>query len=192
MKPMERKIKQSLPPEKVPAYLRHLADAMENRTSNLPSELSDLPEPIAKLEMKVKARDGRWNLTIKVKAAPPAAVEKPISPAGKAMEAFVCSAGKPEDDYNTLKKRMKASFKTIGGSLAAQKLPEPEVLRAFLADSEQMMTFPGGKYGEQHYPVYRKACRQLVEACESRNRPAVAEAYSALEQVKKTCHKLYK
>ena len=99
---------------------------------------------------------------------------------------------KPTSKYKPLKKRMKSSFKEIGESLAAQKLPEPDILDGFLADSERMMAFAGKKYGEADYPAYRQACRQFAEAYEARDWAAFKDGYTRLEQLKKDCHKAYK
>lgn len=192
MKATERKIKQSVPFEALGDYLRHLADAVENKTERLPSELIDLPEPIGKMEMKGKARDGHWELKIKIKARPAADPDRPMS-AGR--RATVESAGPlryPKIDYKTLKKRMQESFKDIGKRLAAQQLPEVQVLREFLADSERMVTFSGEKYGGSYYPAYREACRRLSEAHASGNLNDFKAAYAALDQMKKDCHKAYK
>ena len=190
MKASERKIKQGMPFEEIPAYLRRLADALEKKVDNLPTELTDLPEPIGKLELKGKARPDSWDLKIKIKAEPLPELSPGGTDAASASESAV--DGKPQIKYKSLKKRMKTSFKDIGESLAAQKLPDPSVLEAFLTESDIMMAFPGKKYGEPDYPAYREACRQLADAYENRNYAAFKDVYARLEQLKKDCHKAYK
>ncbi len=190
MKASERKIKQGMPFEDIPAYLRRLADALEKKVDNLPTELTDLPEPIGKLELKGKAREGSWDVKIKIKAEPPPELAPDENDAIATVED--ATEGKPQIKYKSLKKRMKASFKDIGDALEAQKLPEPVVLNAFLTESDIMMAFPGKKYGAPDYPAYRDACRQLADAYEDRNYAAFKDIYARLAQMKKDCHKAYK
>ncbi|MGD9251162.1 MAG: GAK system XXXCH domain-containing protein [Desulfobacterales bacterium] len=190
MKTSERKIKQAMPREAMPTYLRLLADALERKTVDLPDEMNDLPEPIAKLELKGKLRGNAWELKIKIKAEEPSVAEQMAAPAAATSE--TAKAGKPQTKYKHLKKKMKSSFKDIGESLTAQKLPEPEVLNAFLAQSDLMMAFSGDKYGESQYSTYRDACSQLAQACEAQNWEAFKSAYANLDQLKKDCHNKYK
>ena len=190
MKASERKIKQAMAFEEIPACLRRLADALEKKDHNLPPELSDLPEPIGKLELKGKAGDGGWTLKIKIKADAPA---DPLAlEVGEDETAPASISAKPAIKYKSLKKRMKSSFKAIGESLDQQKLPTPEIIHGFLEDSELMMAFAGKNYGEADYPAYRQACRQLVEAYEARDWTAFKAGYARLDQLKADCHKTYK
>ena len=192
MKASERKIKQKMPFEDVPAYLRRLADAVERKTENLPSELVDLPDPIAKLEIRGKSRNGTWELKIKIKAeSPPALAATETSPGG-VTEAAAPSVAKPDVKYKSLKKRIKTTFRKIGESIAAHKLPEPEVIHTFMADSELMTSFAGAKYGEADYPAYQEACRRLAEAYQAQKWDAFKAGYAALNQLKKDCHSAYK
>ena len=190
MKASERKIKQGMPFEEIPAYLRRLADALEKKDNNLPNELTDLPEPIGKLELKGKAGDRGWTLKIKIKADHP--VEAFTPEAGADETAPASESTSPKIKYKQLKKRMKSSFKDIGESLDLQKFPEPDLVNGFLADSELMMAFAGHKYGEPDYPAYRQACRQVAEAYEARNWTAFKDGYARLDQLKADCHKAYK
>jgi XXXCH domain-containing protein len=190
MKPSERKIKQVLPLEALPAYLRQLADALDRRTDGLPAELQDLPDPMTKLEIKGKVRDGAWELKAKIKAEAAPAPEQAAGVVAETAEAP--AAEKPQVKYKDLKKRMKSSFKDIAASLEAQRLPEPEILEAFLADSDRMTAFAGAKYGEPYYPAYREACRRLAAAYEAKSWEAFRSAYADLDQLKKDCHKAYK
>jgi XXXCH domain-containing protein len=192
MKSLEKKIKKSVPFGQLAGYLRHLADAIENKTDQLPAELIDLPEPIDKLEIKSKSRNGRWELKIKIKAESSVELQPSNDTVDDGRQTTTAAAAKPEAGYKKLKKRMKNSFKAIGENLAVQNFPQPEVLNGFLADSEQMMSFTGAKYGEEYYPAYRKGCRRLAEAYESKNPDAFNAAYAALDQMKKDCHKIYK
>lgn len=190
MKTSERKIKHEMPREAIPTYLRLLADALEKKTEDLPDEMSDLPEPIAKLELKGKLRGESWELKIKIKAEESFAAEQGAAPAAAASE--TARPATPQMGYKHLKKKMKSSFKDIGESLAAQKLPEPEVLNAFLAQSDLMMAFSADKYGASQYSTYRDACSSLARAYESKNWAAFKSAYANLDQLKKDCHHKYK
>ena len=190
MKASERKIKQEMPFETMPSYLRQLANALEKQTDGLPAELTDLPEPIVKLEVRGKARNNGWEIKIKIKAEASENSEPERSSAHGEEEA--APAVKPDVKYNALKKRMKSSFRDIGESLAAQKLPEPEIIDAFLSDSEVMTAFAGEKYGESYYPAYREACRRLAEAFEAKRWEAFKAAYADIDQLKKDCHAAFK
>ena len=190
MKALECKIRQAMAFEKVPGYLRRLADAIERKTNDLPSELTNLPEPINKLSIKGKARANGWELKIKIKAEP-LEVLAPDEADTDATEDDA-AGGQQQMNYKSLKKRMKTAFKDIGDSLAEKKLPEPAILNAFLTQSDIMTAFPGQKYGEPDYPAYREACRQLADAYEAQNYAAFKDVYDRLAQMKKDCHKAYK
>ena len=190
MKASERKIKQEMPFETMPSYLRQLANALEKQTDGLPAELTDLPEPIVKLEVRGKARDNGWEIKIKIKAESPKGPEPEDTSTHEARR--TAPVAEPDVNYKSLKKKMKASFRDIGESLAAQKLPEPDIIDAFLSDSELMMAFTGEKYGESHYPAYRDACHRLAEAFEAKRWEAFKAAYADIDQVKKDCHAAFK
>ena len=188
MKTSEHKVKHQLPFDELPAYLRQLAAALENETDRLPEELKNLPEPIAKFEIKGRARDALWELKIKIKAA---STLEPVNPTDEASAETVAPT-KAKVKYKSLKKKMKSTFKNMGESLEALNLPEPELMSAFLADSERMLSFTGKKYGEMHYPAYREACRLLAKAYEAKSLMGCKSAYDNLNQLMKDCHKEYK
>jgi XXXCH domain-containing protein len=192
MKDFERKIKMNIPFAEVPTHLRHLADAVEGQTGGLPSEWADLPDPIAKLEVKGRARGGTWDFKIKIKAEPIASPGSQQTAMPETAHATPSLASGRNIDYTQVKKRMKAAFKSIGESLAVQKLPEKALLEAFMTASNQMMTFTGAAYGEAHYPDFRKACRALRASYETPDLEAFKTAYAALAQLKKDCHKACK
>jgi len=186
MKDRECKIDQLLPFEEVPVYLRHLADALERKTANLPAELADLPDTVSKLKLKGKARKDAWEFKLRIKTT--AVPTPPAKTTAKTDE----PADGQRHAYKTLKKGMKASFKKIGLSLAARSLPDGETLNAFLADAEMMMAFDGEAFGASHYPQFRRACRRLSEAYASQDVDAVKSSYAALGRLKTACHKAVK
>lgn len=190
MKAPECKIKKQLPSEELPTYLRSLADALENKNDHLPEELTDLPAPVAKIEIKGKGRSDAWELKLKIKGEPLVEPE-PEKPADDA-EIGDGAATAPKVKYKPLKKKMKSAFKEIGEALEANKLPEPETVNTFLADSDRMLTFRGQKYGEPHYLTYKSACRQLDDAYAAKNWEWFKSAYAALNQLMHDCHKEYK
>ncbi|HHP7233736.1 MAG TPA: GAK system XXXCH domain-containing protein [Desulfobacterales bacterium] len=192
MKASERKIKQFMPPAAVAQYLRHLADALDGKTARLPSELRTLPEPIAKMEVKGKARKGRWELKIKIKAESSAGLEKSDLTGKRVPSQAAAGTDESKNEYKKLKKRIKSAFTAIEESLAAQQLPEPQVLREFLTDSDQMMRFSGERFGEACYPAYRAGCRRLSEAYASEILDDFKAAYAELDRLKKDCHKAFK
>ena len=190
MKSPERKIKQEMPFEEIPVYLRRLADALEKKTEALPEELKDLPEPVAKLEIKGKAYGADWVVKIKIKAK--ASPDPEMETAATVETVPAHQTAKPTIKYKDLKKRMKTSFEAIGESLTAQRMPESDVFNSFLADSDLMMAFTGEKYGEAFYSDYQKACHRLAEAYVAKGWEGFKSAYAELEQLKKKCHKEYK
>ena len=192
MKNSERKIKKNISSGELTTQLRHLADALDGRSDELPSEWSDLPFPIAKLEVKGRAHGENWALKIKIKAESTSDPE-PL-PAENATAAYVTAqpAGKNNLDYKQLKRKMKVAFKEIEASLAANKQPAQEALEAFLSASELMMTYAGPAYGEAHYPAYRRACQALRAAYEIPDMEALKAAYATLAQLKKDCHQACK
>jgi XXXCH domain-containing protein len=187
MKASERKIKREMPFEKIPTYLRQLADSLEKRTGDFPAEFIDLPEPITKLKIKGKSRNHTWAIKMHIKAEPPIDRQKKETMAHEGNQASTATTSNVT--FKMLKKRMKSSFKEIGESIAARKLPEPDAIHAFLSDSQWMMAYGGEKYGKDRYPAYREACRRLAEAFEAENREALSSAYAELDQLKKDCHK---
>jgi XXXCH domain-containing protein len=192
MKELERKIKETMPLEDLPGYLRHLADALERKNEMLPGALSELPIPLKKLVMEGKAKDGDWKLKIKLKGEPPPAPQAEAVADKQPAEAGEPSADPPDIKYKTLKKRMKTSFKSIGEAIADRRFPEPATLDTFLSDSELMVGFAGARYGDVHYPEYREACRRLAEAFASKNWDAFQAGYTHLDRLKKDCHKAFK
>lgn len=192
MKDSERRIKKNIPFEELPAQLRHLADALDGRSDELPSEWSGLPVPIAKLDVKGRAHGDNWALKIKVKAESASSPEPQPAQTAQAARATQTPVGWNDLDYKQLKKKMKVAFKEIEASLAARKQPAQEALEAFLSASELMMTFSGAAYGEAHYPVYRKACQALRAAYEIPDMAALKAAHAALAQLKKDCHQACK
>ncbi len=186
MKDREYKNDQLLPFEEVPAYLRHLADALEHKTANLPAELADLPDTVSQLKLKGKARKDAWEFKLRIKTA-----AGPTPPAKTTAKNDRPADGQ-DPAYKTLKKGMKASFKEIGVSLTARSLPDAETLSAFLADAEMMMTFEGEAFGGSYYPQFREACRRLSEAYASQDVDAVKSCYAALGRLKAACHKAVK
>jgi XXXCH domain-containing protein len=192
MKDSERKIRKNIPSRELPTQLRHLADALDGRTGELPSEWSDLPFPIAKLEVKGRAHGDNWALKIKIKAESASSPEPLPAENAKAVHTTPPPAAKNDLDYKQLKKKMKVAFKEIETSLAANKQPAQEALEAFLRASDLMMAFSGAAYGDAHYPAFRNACQTLRAAYEIPDMAALKAAYATLAQMKKDCHQACK
>jgi XXXCH domain-containing protein len=190
MKPSERKIKQTVALEGLPAFLRRLADALEKKTDP-PAGWSGLAESFNKLTVKGKRRENVWEMKVKLKAGPSSAT-LPEDPREAQAAGAASAADQPAPPYTDLKKRMKSAYKTIAAAVADRRLPETDTLKAFLADAERMTAFRGSSYGEACYPAFRDACRALSRAFEHRDPQAFAAGYAAVERLKRDCHKTFK
>ena len=192
MKDSERKIKETMPLEALPEYLRHLADALEMKKDHLPKALSELPMPLSKMVMEGKVTDGAWKLKLKIKGAPAPAPQDDAMTEFEPTKARETASGQPEVKYKTLKKKMKASFKAIGEAIDDRRFPDTDSINSFLADSELMVGFAGAKYGDVCYPDYSEACYRLAEAFAAKNWEAFKAGYMHLDQLKQDCHNAYK
>jgi XXXCH domain-containing protein len=192
MKDREIKIERVLPSESVPGYLRHLADALEKKTANLPAELANLSGTVTRLKLKGQRREGVWEFKLKVRTLTTETADPREGLRPERTENNGASNVKPDIPYTELKKGMKTAFKAIGASLGARQLPDADVLNGFLADAEMMMTYAGARYGQSHYPDFREACRRLSEAYATQDIDAVRSSYTALSRLKNACHKAFK
>ncbi len=184
MKPIDKKFKTDVALNDVADFFRSIADQLDGRAGS-PTDMPAVDTDFYKLSLKCKRRGETVSLTLKAKA--------PYMPASTdcAESEPVVAADDGELKYKHLKKRMKADFKAIGSAIEAQRLPDPETVRRFLADSDLMIAYPG--FGDPHYADYKAACHRLSDAFfMAGDVNAVQMAWDALQALKKTCHDSYK
>jgi len=158
------------------AFLRDLADALENGGKD---ELACV-EDFRKMKIGVKKEFGQINVKVRVK------------PEG------VCEAdagGEREGDaplkpkYSHLKKRMKSSFRLILKMIHEGLVPPAEAVESFLEDSRLMVTYPG--YGDEYYASYVEVCERFEAAYQAGDLEKMHEAVDALAHEKSRCHAKY-
>ncbi|MDD3312131.1 GAK system XXXCH domain-containing protein [Pseudodesulfovibrio sp.] len=158
------------------AFLRELADAVENGGSD---ELACLD---GFQELKLGVKDEFGQLKVKAKIKPAGACEE-----SEGEEPLADGTTRPK--YKTLKKRMKTSFNVLVKTLHEGLVPPREAADAFLADAALMVTYPG--YGDEYYESFSRACAAFAAACESGDVPAMHQAIDALVHEKSRCHAKY-
>lgn len=178
---MEHKIKKTLSREELGRYLHALADAVQRSEEMDRPELAMLQTGFDKLEIKCKPEADGIAIKLKVKTDAHQAPRQDLD-----REPF----SDPSGAYKKLKKRMQATFKRLGVTIAASRIPDDPLIHAFQTEVREMIRFPDR--GESHYDAFEAACRRLVEACHSNRIEDVRRAFEALKKIKKDCHARYK
>jgi XXXCH domain-containing protein len=173
MKPEKKTIHWQIGSEALAESLGQLATAITGGEAQLPEEIEGLPDTVDEIQITARRKEDQWKLKVKVTGT---LAGEGGSPVGRKR-------------YKKIKKRMKASFKEIGRFLASHDLPPSDVVRRFATDAEEMMTFPGEAYGEQHYAPFRKACQELAQAVKTNDRKAFNTSITRLAALQKKCHK---
>jgi XXXCH domain-containing protein len=178
---MEHKIKKRLSRQELGYFLHTVANAVQRSGEIQDAELALLQTDFAKLELKCRPEaDG---ITIKLKFKTDARRE-PL------QEGLRGSLPDPSGDYKALKKRMQATFKRLGVTIANNRIPDDPLIHTFQTEVLEMIRYPDR--GEPHYDAFAAACRRLVEACQSNRMDIVRPAFEALGRMKKDCHTRYK
>ncbi len=94
------------------------------------------------------------------------------------------------EDYPGLKKRMQTAFTAMRDALARGEMPSPEIVSAYLLDSERMQTFRGAE--EEAYPAYAALCARLREAVDAGSLERASAVMADLGRFKKECHARFK
>jgi len=178
---MEHKIKKTLSRDELGRYLHTLANAVQRSDERHDSELTLLQTDFEKIELKCKRKTDGIAVKLKIKtdarwAPPQEGNREPISD--------------PSGAYKALKKRMQTTFKRLGASIAANRIPDDPLIHAFEAQVLEMIRFPDR--GEPHYEAFEAGCRRLVEACQGNRMDDMRQAFEALQRMKKDCHDCYK
>lgn len=178
---MEHKIKKTLSREALGRYLHTLANAVQRSDERHGPELALLQTDFDKIELKCKRDVDGIAIKLKIKTdarrAPPQEGDR---------ETF----SDPSGAYKALKKRMQATFKRLGVTIAANRIPDDPLIQAFESQVSEMIRFPDR--GEPHYDAFQAGCRHLVEACRGNRIEDVRRAFEALNRMKKDCHTRYK
>jgi XXXCH domain-containing protein len=161
--------------------LRDIADQLEG-AAPAPDAGETAIGDFRKLKISLKREGDRVAFKLKSEYSVTASPEDDI---------FVDDDGDDDGEkYKTLKKRMKKRFKAMGESLAAGRVPDPDLVSGFLEDSEQMMTWP--EYGESFFSEYEAACGTFRLAAEGGDPAAVKSAFDIIDRVKHACHDKFK
>lgn len=179
----ETKIEKYINPDEVPAFLRSLADAIENGAEGENAYLSVL-EGFERLKLSVKNEFGQT--CVKIKAKPPKIHKDALeSPEGEGED----GQAETKPSYKKLKKRMKSSFKMIFKMVHDGNLPPAEAVEQFIADSRLMITYPG--YGDEYYEEYGNAVDEFEKIFAEGNVEQIHEACDKLNSIKAHCHAKY-
>ena len=183
----ELKYDLALPGTELAALLRALADTLEGGPTPEPYQAM-LPEGLSRVRLDIKPQPGDRGCRVKLKIEARTEGQDEDHNDEDAAAPRLDAAGRPK--YKSLKKKMKADFKTIHAALALGALPDPAVVDAFLADAETMCTYPDK--GDSHYPEFLEAVAALRAAWQERDPAALRAAADELAQCKRRCHDIYK
>jgi len=166
------KIQKYVDRKELAAFLRELADAVENGGKD---ELTCVDD-FQKVKIAIKNELDRISVKAKIKTAP-----------GEEEAAAESEGGDPK--YKPLKKRMKSTFKLLVKTIHEGQVPPREAAEAFLADAALMVTFPG--YGDEYYGSFSEACAAFAAAYESGDMERMHAAIDVLVHEKSRCHAKY-
>ncbi|NJB69519.1 XXXCH domain-containing protein [Desulfobaculum xiamenense] len=172
------KIERNLPETDLPAFLRELADYLENPQSGPPPGTEMFgTELVRAFSLGIRRKYGRISLKLKVQHLLPQPLPDDAQSDPEATA---------EVTYSGLKKRMKRRLRSIGESISAGRpIPAPQ-LAAFVADSELMVEYEG--YGDEHYARYLGTVRTLADAAARGDTEAIRAAHEAILACMRDCH----
>ena len=178
----KEKATHSFTPEEAAGYLRQLADDLESGAVKLHPEHLELESEV-KVKEEIKSKKGHTNIKIKLKfetadlsdASPAleadeqAGIQEPVEQA----EASAVAAPDPEDEqpvrskasYKRLKKAMGKDFGKLGKLADGEDPTElARLVDSFAAQGRKMCTYPGEKYGEEHYGEFLADIERMEQA----------------------------
>lgn len=180
----DKMVYENMTPAEMAIVFRKLADRFDPEKSGEEGHFSSPSGEFRKLKIGIKKNLAGYSVEMKFKGPKPAEDED----TGKSPATSLPGGMK----YKSLKKRMQGSFKAIRTALEAGVLPPEPVMKAFLADAEQMILYPGEKYGESFYKIFDESCARLWQAFEAKDLTACRTAFEETDQLKKDCHERYK
>jgi len=166
------KIQKYVDQKELAAFLRDLADAVENGGRDDLACVDDFQ----KIKIAIKNEFGQIALKAKIKTE-------------TCEEEAVAETGEGGLKYKHLKKRMKSSFRLLVKTIHEGQVPPKEAAEAFLADAALMVTYPG--YGDEYYESFTEACAAFAAAYESGDVTKMHEAIDFLVHEKSRCHAKY-
>lgn len=190
----EDKLKMTCSPEELAEILRSMADAMEQKRLSL--DTLDLGwNEVERISLTVSNAAGMAEVKLKVSSGARSVIvlDTPEDLTGETSvpvhERESGQAVKPRENYGSLKKRMKKSFKNIIYALHENTWPAMVDIDDFIQDSERMVLYPGK--GDEFYSTYSEAVTRFREAVQTQDMEAAYQAAHLLNTIKTQCHKKY-
>ena len=195
-------------PKEGAAYLRRLADRLEEGRFDIDRAALDLEEQV-KIKKSIKEKPGRFSIKVKVKMAGsdpsqeearpvletapakepgPAATAPKKAPAEKPKAAPAPKKRKPS--FKRLKKKMGGNYRALKAALREESLPESGLAEEFLDQCRRMVAYPGK--GDPYFEDFGRAAEALAQALAQEDREAAAAAVAELDRLRKNCHRRFK
>lgn len=173
-------IDKTLDANQTAAFLRLLADELTGNSNLEPNEFGCQLHGFNKLKISlIKQEGGRLSVRLKIKDGLQG------SPALSSEFTDVAA-----QDYRPFKQLLKATFAELNSCGKQGVLPSPELLSRFMAESQQLVSFPG--FGDPYYDDYHAACRAMAQAVRDGSPPAFQEKLAAINTIKKACHRRFR
>lgn len=173
-------IKKTLDTNQIAAFLRLLASELEGTGGPATDEFGNQLHDFNKLKIGlIKQEGGQLSLSLKVKNRKQEGTVAPTEFADIA-----------ERDYRPFKQRLKSTFSDLTACANQGVLPSSELLSRFMAESKQLISFPG--FGDPYYDDYWQACRAMEQAVKSESASTFQEKWAAVTTIKKACHRRFK
>ena len=162
------------------AWLQGVAGAVA--AGELPFEGGTLNlENCRSLKISLKERGADMRARISVRLA------RETDRGAQGGEAATAVAPESLPRYNSLKKHMKQTFRTIGQALAAGQLPLDLEARSFIVDARLMVTYAGK--GDDFYGAFLGKVEAFEAALAAGDAAAANALHQELAALKRECHR---
>jgi XXXCH domain-containing protein len=202
MKSTKFKASHMAPLSEAADFLRRLADELEYGVIEVGENSLELTD-VRSIKVGLKNIGDTATVKFSVKFADtarepismaPSGPEPDHSKAGGAPALRTSSSPRPAGTrlpkYDDLKERMKSDWKKILSALEGGRLPAPDLMRAFVADSDLMVRYPGK--GDEYYEEYAARVRDLDAAFAAGDVSGAGSAAAEVDRLYKACHDRYK
>ena len=141
-----------------------------------------------KVNISIKKHGDRISLEMKVKRNP----DSNNTAAYNSSNSNAAHSSTHTDDrgYKQLKKAMKETYRILQNHQKIKQFPPEKTLLAFLAQSEEMVSYPDK--GAPFYSTYSETCAELKAAYYSKQQTAYNAALEKINDIKKQAHHQYK